>query len=157
EAKEKVLETVHEVKDKVSEIAHEAKDKVVKTTQQTKRVVDGALVKEKEEQWCENDERHDRDDPVSYSEQWFWPIYQMLQAFNLLLSCFLVLFNELYFDPKAVKKEEGEIIAFSRIVVMFVGPGGAKDDVSASIGVEDGGGGGGGSPFFCEFREYPHS
>ncbi|KAK5818124.1 hypothetical protein PVK06_023055 [Gossypium arboreum] len=146
---------MHEVKDKVSEIAREAKDKVVKTTQQTKRVVGGALVKMKEEQWCENDERHDRDDLVSYSEQWFWSIYQMLQAFNLLLSCFLVLFNELNFEPKAVKKrkkEEGEIIAFSSIVVMFVGPGGAEDDASASIRVEDGGGGdgggGGGSPFF---------
>ncbi|KAL1169106.1 hypothetical protein V6Z11_A05G125400 [Gossypium hirsutum] len=30
-------------------------------------------------------------------------MHQMLQAFNLLLSFFMVLFNSLYFEPKATK------------------------------------------------------
>ncbi|KAB2081309.1 hypothetical protein ERO13_A05G117566v2 [Gossypium hirsutum] len=98
-----VSEIVHEIKDKVLETAREAKDKVIETTRQTKGAIDGACGKEKEEQCCGNSERHSRDALVSYSEQWFWSMHQMLQAFNLLLSFFMVLFNSLYFEPKATK------------------------------------------------------
>ncbi|KAH1066600.1 hypothetical protein J1N35_031587 [Gossypium stocksii] len=151
-----VSEIVHEIKDKVLETAREAKDKVIETTRQTKGAIDGDCGKGKEEQWCGNSERHSRDGLVSYSEQWFWSMHQMLQDFNLLLSFFMVLFNSLYFEPKATKvmleriewkrkKEEGEIIAFSRIAVMFVGLGEAGDDVRASTGTKDRRGCGGGS------------